>query len=100
MDSTPTPSTPESASGRQLIVTRLLNDPGIGSKLRADLKVARHDWPVYEEVGADMIGELIGARHPGRGRTAVAGVPKEMISKMYGICVRDKSPNAVLMAMG
>ena len=66
MDSTPTPSTPEPARGRKLIVTRLLNDPAIGSKLRADLKVARRDWPAYEEAdeaGANMTGELIGARH-------------------------------------
>jgi len=63
MDSTPTPSTPEPARGRELIVTRLLNDPAIGFKLRADLKVARRDWPAYEEAGANMTGELIGARH-------------------------------------
>ena len=37
MDSTPTPSTPEPARGRKIIITPLLKDMAIGAKLRADL---------------------------------------------------------------
>ena len=80
MDSTPTPSTPEPARGRKIIMTPLLKDMAIGARLRADLQVAR-DWPVYEELGADMVGELIGARYRIVSRIAKGGMADVFLAK-------------------
>ena len=95
MDSTPTPSTPEPARGRKLIVPRLLNDPAIGSKLRADLKVARRDWLAYEEAGeagANMTGELIGARHKLIRHLAQGGMADVYLAKDLPGRLRGFSP--------
>ena len=80
MDSTPTPSTPEPARGRKIIMTPLLKDMAIGAKLRADLKAAR-DWPIYEELGADMVGELIGTRYRIVSRIARGGMADVFLAK-------------------
>ncbi|MBK7828611.1 protein kinase [Nannocystis sp.] len=80
MDSTPTPSTPEPARGRKIIMTPLLKDMAIGAKLRADLQAAK-DWPVYEELGRDMEGELIGARYLIVRRLAKGGMGDVFLAK-------------------
>ena len=80
MDSSPTPSTPEPARGRVFPMTPLLKDMAIGAKLRADLKAAR-DWPVYEELGADMIGEVLGARYRIVSRIAKGGMADVFLAK-------------------
>ena len=61
-------------------MTPLLKDMAVGAKLRADLKAAR-DWPVYEEVGADMIGEVLGARYRIVSRIAKGGMADVFMAK-------------------
>ena len=80
MDSTPTPSTPEPARGRVIPMTPLLKDMAVSAKLRADLKAAR-DWPIYEELGADMIGEVLGARYRIVSRIAKGGMADVFLAK-------------------
>ncbi len=80
MDSTPTPSTPEPARGRKIIMTPLLRDMAIGAKLRADLQAAK-DWPVYEELGADMVDEVLDARYRIVRRIAKGGMADVFLAK-------------------
>ena len=80
MDRTPTPSTPEPARGRKIPMTPLLKDMAVGAKLRADLKAAR-DWPIHEELGAEMIGEVLGARYRIVSRIANGGMADVFLAK-------------------
>ena len=80
MDSTPTPSTLEPEMGRVIPMTRLLKDMAVSARLRADLEAAK-DWPIYEELGADMVGEVLGARYRIVSRIAKGGMADVFLAK-------------------
>ncbi len=65
-------------------MTPLLKDMAIGAKLRADLQAAKEaakDWPVYEELGADMVDEVLGARYRIVKRIAKGGMGDVFLAK-------------------
>ena len=61
-------------------MTPLLKDMAVGAKLRADLQAAR-DWPVYEELGADMIDVVLDARYRIVSRIAKGGMADVFLAK-------------------
>ena len=61
-------------------MTPLLKDMAISARLRADLKAAR-DWPIHEELGADMIGEVLDARYRIVSRIAKGGMADVFLAK-------------------